>query len=156
MGIDQDFPISRAQLKVLVIGLVTMSAIGAAVFGGFVPGLRVNPSGPQTIVVDGQPYYYTTVMIALPAPLANSSLPTVAVFHNVTFAMWFIHWGFVTGALVEGNGTETNGTVYPFVLGVSGFPPQNNTLFLSPDHLFGVSWPGLLQSGSSVTLLVHR
>jgi hypothetical protein len=155
MGIDQDFPISRTQARVLVIGLVVMSAIGVAVFGGFIPGLKVSPSGPATVLVQGESYYYTTVMISLPQPFSNTSTPTVTVFHNVTFALWFIHWDWVTGALVQGNGTESNGTVYAFVLGVTGFPLQNDTLFLSPDHWFGAFWPGLSASGSSVRLLVH-
>jgi hypothetical protein len=155
MGIEQDVPIARGQLRALVIGLVTLSAIGAALFGGFIPGIHLNPSEPATMVVDGEPYYYATWTLSLPSLFANSSLPSVTVFHNVTFAAWFVHWNWVSGALVQGNGTEANGTVYPFLLGTGGFPPQNQTLFLSPDRLFGAFWPGLAQSGSSVRLLVH-
>jgi hypothetical protein len=155
MGIEQDFPMSRTQLTVLVTGLVAMSAVGVAFFGGFFPGVKPTFAGPPTVVVKGEPYYYTELSLHLPNFLANASLPASATFHNVTFELWFIDWDWTTGALVQGNGTEANGTTYSFVLGTSAAHPSNATLFLSPDLDFGAYWPGLAQSGDSVQLLVR-
>lgn len=157
MALDQDFPITRTQAKVLVIGLLVMGAFGAALFGGALPGLRPNYSEPNVIVVEGQSYFFTVVTVPTPALLSNLnySSPQSFAFRNVTFALWVSNWGSFLGGLVRGNGTEPNGTVYPFVLGESVVPPVNTTLFLSPDRLFAVYWPGGPLGGSSVRLMVH-
>ena len=155
MVLERDFPITRTQAKVLVIGLFVMGAFGAALFGGAIPGLRPNYSAPSVIVVDGQPYYYTVVTVPTPGLFSNHSSPEAFAFHNITFHLWVTNWGSVTGGLVRGNGTETNGTVYSFVLGESVTPAVNATLFLSPDRLFGVYWSGGLLGGSAVRLMVH-
>jgi hypothetical protein len=155
MGMDQDFPISATQAKVLLVGLLVMGAFGAALFGGAIPGLKPNYSAPNYLVVDGEPYYYTAVALPTPSLFSNQTDPHSFAFHNVTFVLWVSNWNWFTGGLVHGNGTEANGTVYSFVLGESVAPPVNATLFLSPDRLFAVYWPGGQLGGSSVRLMVR-
>ncbi|HEY1198941.1 MAG TPA: hypothetical protein VGG32_09520 [Thermoplasmata archaeon] len=155
MGMDQDFPITGTQVKVLLVGLLVMGAFGAALFGGTIPGLKPNYSQPNFLVVGGEPYYFTTLSLAMPNLFLNYTLPQSFTFHNVTFALWVSGWGLFSGGLVHGNGTEADGTVYAFVLGESTTPPVNTTLFLSPDRLFAVYWLGGLLGGTSVRLMVH-
>lgn len=146
---------SRAQVKVLVVGLVAMGVFGAALFGGLIPGLKPNYTMPATISLNGEPYYYTTVPLSWPALLNNTTVPQVFLFHNVSFWLWITNWGSPTGALVHGNGTELNGTEFGFVLGESISPTVNTTLFISPDHVFAVSYRGGLLAGPWVQLMVH-
>ncbi len=155
MRIDQDYPITGTQAKALIIGLVVMGAFGAALFGGAIPGLRPNYTQPTTLLLEGEPYYFTLVSLTFPAFLLNYSLPESFAFHNVTFVLWVSNWNSFSGGLVHGNGTEPNGTVYSFVLGESVNPPLNTTLFLSSDRLFAVYWPGGLLGGTSVRLMVR-
>lgn len=155
MGIDQDFPMTGTQAKILVVGLVVMAVFGAALFGGAIPGLKPNYTEPSTILVEGEPYYFTSVSLTPPGLLSNHTLPQPYTFHNVTFELWVTNWGSLRGGLVHGNGTEANGTSYPFLLGESVSPPVNTTLFVSPDRLFGAYWPGGLLGGTSVLLMVH-
>jgi hypothetical protein len=154
MGIEQDFPMSPNQLKALVIGLVAMTGVGVAFFGGYFPGIKPTLSGPSTVDVNGKPYFYTDLALPPPSFLANASSPAMAVFHNVSFALWFVDWDWAGGALVQGNGTEANGTSASFLIGSSPAHPSNESLFLSPDLEFGAYWPGLAQAGDSVELLV--
>jgi len=155
MGIDQDFPTTRTQAKVLIVGLVVMGAFGAALFGGAIPGLKPNYSERTSLVLDGERYYFTVVSLSMPGLFLNSTAPESFAFHNVTFALWVSNWNVVGGGLVRGNGTEANGTVYAFVLGESASPPVNTTLFLSPDRAFAVYWPGGPLGGNSERLMVH-
>jgi len=156
MGMDRDFPITSTQLRFLVVGLVVLAAFGAALFGGAIPGLKPNYSAPAYIVIDDQRYYYTTVFLATPFFPNNSTLPQTFTFENVTFELWVSNWYSSTGGLVHGNGTEPNGTVYPFLLGDSVVPPVNTTLFVSPDRLFAVYWQGGFGGGFWVRLMVHE
>jgi hypothetical protein len=154
MGMDQDFPISGTQAKVLIVGLVVMGAFGAALFGGAIPGLKPNYTEPSTAVLDGEQYYYTNVFLSMPLFPINHTSPQFTTFHNVTFAIWLTNWYSVTGGLVRGNGTERNGTAYSFILGESETPPVNTTLFISPDRVFAAYWHGGFLGGFSVQLLV--
>jgi len=144
-----------AQVKVLVAGLVAMTVVGVALFGGFLPGFRPSSSAPSTLTIRGQSYYYTDFAPRLPNLLENTSAPAATTFHNVTFVVWFIDWDWVSGARVQGNGTEPNGTEFSFILGSTPAHQSNTTLFLSPDLEFGAYWPGLAQAGDSVQLLVR-
>jgi len=155
MGMDQDFPMSRTQGKVLVVGLVVMVVIGFALFGGFLPGLKPNYTPPSTVLVEGEPYYYTTVWLNSPSVFSNSTAPQPFVFHNVTFELWVTNWDSPTGGLVHGNGTERNGSVASFVLGNSVSPPMSTSLFVSSDRGFAVYWSGGFLAGPSVRLMVH-
>lgn len=144
---------TRRQATVLVVGLVIMAGFGIALFGGAIPGLKPNYGAPNILVLDGDRYYFTTVFLSV-GFLANSSLPQSELFENVTFSLWVSQWNSFEGGLVHGNGTESNGTVYPFVLGSSTNPPENTTLFISPDRLFAVYWPGGPFAGFWVRLMV--
>lgn len=155
MSFDHDYPMTRTQVRVLVVGLLVMAVFGAALFGGAIPGLTPNYAPPSFLELDGQPYYYTTVTVAPLLPLGTSTPPAYFPFHNVTFAIWISDWYSLTGGMVNGNGTELNGTVYSFALGVSVHPPSNVTLFVSPDHVFAVYWGGGVFGGNSVRLMVR-
>lgn len=151
----QDFPMTRTQAKVLIVGLVVMGAFGIALFGGAIPGLKPNYSEPSTLTLNGEQYYYETVFLSTPLFPLNTSSPQPTIFHNVTFELWVSNWYGYMGGLVRGNGTETNGTTYAFVLGESSIPPVNTTLFISPDREFAVAWPGGILGGSGVRLMVQ-
>jgi hypothetical protein len=146
---------TRTQVKVLIVGLLVMGGFGFALFGGAIPGLKPNYSMPSVITLDGEPYYYTTVTLNWPGLLSNYTEPQSFVFHNVSFWLWITNWGSPSGALVHGNGTEPNGTVFSFVLGESFLPAVNNTLFIAPDHAFAVSYGGGILGGPWVELMVH-
>jgi len=152
---DQDFPLSRTQAKVLLVGLVVMGIFGVALFGGLIPGLKPNYTLPATVSLNGEPYYYTTVELDWPTLLSNTTAPQVFLFHNVSFWLWLTNWGSLTGALVNGNGTEPNGTEFSFVLGAAISPIANTSLFISPDHAFAVSYRGGLLAGPWVELMVR-
>ena len=155
MSIDEDFPMSKNQVRVLVVGLVAMAVFGAALFGGVLPGLKPNYSAPSTVTVDGEPYYYTTVAMNQPSLFSNFTLPQTFSFHNLTFTLWLTDWGSSSGALLHGNGTEPNGTVSSFVLGDVPYPPSSATLYVSPDRAFAISWPGGPLGGVWVRLMVR-
>jgi len=152
---ERDFPMTGTQGKALVVGLLVMAAFGAALFGGAIPGLKPNYSEPNVVVISGEPYDFTTVSLTTPSLLLDHTSPQSFAFHNVTFELWVSHWYSLSGGLVYGNGTESSGTVYAFVLGESADPPVNTTLFVSPDHEFAAYWPGGPLSGSSVNLMVR-
>ncbi len=155
MGMDRDFPITGTQAKVLLVGLVVMAAFGAALFGGAIPGLKPNYSAPNILVLDGGRYYFTTFFLTMPLFPVNHTSPESTSFHNVSFSLWLTNWYTLSGGIVHGNGTEPNGTVYSFALGDSFAPPVNTTLFVSPDNLFAVYWPGGLLGGPGARLMVH-
>lgn len=152
---DRDFPMTATQAKVLLVGLVVMGGVGAALFGGAIPGLKPNYNAPNIEIFNGEKYYFTTVFLNFPFYPVNHSLPHTFPFHGVNFTLWVSNWYSFTGGLVRGNGTEANGTVYSFVLGLSTSPPVNTTFYLSPDRLFGASWPGSPLAGFWVHLMVH-
>lgn len=153
--IDGNFPMTATQAKAVIVGLVVMGAFGAALFGGAIPGLKPNFSGPNVVYLEGQRYYSTTFFLATPLFPGNASAPQSVTFYNVTFELWVSNWNSPTGGLVHGNGTEANGTVYSFVLGISVNPPENTTLYISPDRAFAASWPGGPLAGFWVHLMVR-
>jgi len=155
MGIDRDFPMTRTQIRLLLVGLLVMSVVAAALFGGFIPGFRPNFNPPSTVQVDGVTYFDATLTLNPPIFPQNSSPPQELDFHGVVFALWFTHWNWVSQAWVEGNGTEANGTVDSFLLGETTTPPMNTSLYLAPDESFGAFWPGLPAAGGLVRVLVR-
>jgi len=144
---------SRRQAAILIAGLVVMAGFGIALFGGAIPGLKPDYGGPNILILDGERYYFTTVFLSV-GFLANSSQPESFPFENVTFSLWTTQWNSFQGGLVHGNGTEANGTVYPFVLGSSSHPLVNTTLYVSPDREFAVYWPGGPLAGFWVRVMV--
>lgn len=146
---------SRTQVRVLVVGLVIMAVIGGLLFGGVLPGLKPNYSEPTTVTIGGEAYYYTLVKLRAPALLSNSTTPQSFLFHNISFFLWVTNWNSFSGGLVWGNGTEPNGTVSNFVLGMSVNPPVDSELYVAPDRAFAVSWPGGWFGGTTVRLMVR-
>jgi len=146
---------TRGQVRVLLVGLLVIGGFGAALFGGAIPGLKPNYTAPATVFLNGATYYYATVLLNWPAPLANSTAPEPFVFHHVSFWLWMTEWGSPIGALVNGNGTEPNGTVFSFVLGESPVTHVQSILYTSPDRLFAVSWNGGFLGGPMVAVMVH-
>jgi hypothetical protein len=150
MVLDHDFPMTDLQRRVLVVGLLVMSAIGIALFGGFIPGLKPNYSQPTIDTINGHRYYVEPSLLHIPF-LSNSSSPWSVAFHGVSFQLQMTRWSFFTGGIIAGTGTEPNGTTYSFALG--HFPNGTRTIwYFSPDNVFGADW----SSGSlSVQLLVE-
>lgn len=146
---------SRTQVRVLVVGLVVMAVVGGLLFGGAIPGLQPNYAEPATITIDGEAYHYTTVQLQWPSLFSNTTPPQLFRFQNVSFYLWLTDWDSITGGLLHGNGSEPNGTVSYFVLGQSATPPVHANLYVSPDRVFAVSWPGGLLAGPWVRLMVH-
>jgi hypothetical protein len=129
-------------LKIGAIALVAMAAFGIALFGGYIPGLRPNYSEPATIEVRGLPYYWTEYHLSWPVPPATTTTPSVVTFHNITFALWLTNWYSGPGGIVNGNGTEPNGTVYAFNLTLASLGANSTSPFFSPDREFGAAWSG--------------
>lgn len=153
MVMDRDFPMTRLQWRVLVVGLVVLAAVGIALFGGFIPGLKPNYSQAAIVTVDGRSYYVEPSPLHYPI-LTNSTSPWNVTFHNVSFQFEMTGWFYFTGGILQGTGTELNGTHYSFVLGLlpNGSRP---TLYLSPDGVFGANWAGGWFGSISVVLLVE-
>ena len=155
MSLDRDYPLSPTQVKVTLVGLLVLGGVFAALFGGFIPGLKPNYTPPATLQIEGESFYYTTVTLAPPAVLQNHTVPQTYWFHNVSYTLWVTNWGGFSGGIVRGNGTETNGTLFSFALGQSASPPVNATVYVTPDHAVGVYWPGGILGGPRVWLLAR-
>lgn len=154
MVLTRDFPMTRREARLLVIGLVVMGAIGIALFGGLLPGIKPNFGAPSVITVDGQKYYSETTPLEFPI-LTNTTAPWNVSFEHVTFELWLTNWYSPQGGLVHGIGTEPNGSSYSFVLGMQHASSVPVTLYLSPDRLFGAAWSGGPFGGFLVQLLVR-
>jgi hypothetical protein len=154
MVLDRDYPTTPLQRRVLAIGLVVMIAIGIALFGGFLPGVKPNFSPPSTTTLNGHEYFVEAT--ALHGPLfSNSSAPWNVTFHNVTFELRLTNWYSLWGGIVHFNGTEANGTRYMFALGQVLPNGSRAMLYVSPDSVFAAWWLGGLLAGPSVQLLVE-
>ena len=155
MSLDTDYPMSRAQARALVVGLLIMAVFGGLLFGGALPGLKPNYSEPATVTIGGEAYYFTLVKLRSPALFSNSTSPQAFVFHNISFLLWVTNWDSFSGGLVRGNGTEPNGTVFSFVLGISPSLRVDADLYVAPDRAFAVAWSGGWFGGTSVRLMVR-
>jgi hypothetical protein len=153
MVLDRDYPMTRTQVRILLVGLAVMAVIGVALFGGYLPGIKPNLSGPAIATVDGRQYYTEATPLKIPF-LANSTPPWNVSFRNVTFELSLSDWYSATGGIVRGNGTEASGTRYPFELGELFANGSRAQLYLSPDGVFGVGWGGGWLGGFSAELLV--
>lgn len=152
---DRDYPMTRTQVKVLIVGLLIMGGIGVALFGGAIPGLKPNFSQLNVVIIDGVQYDFALAYLSHASIASNTSSPQEFLFGNVTFQLWVSNWNELSGGLVHGNGTEASGVVYSFLLGQSSSPFVNTTLFISPDREFGAYWPGGPLGGPFVHLLVR-
>lgn len=153
MVLDRDYPMTRTQVRILFVGLVIMVAIGIALFGGYLPGIKPNLSGPAIAMVNGHPYYTEASPLKIPF-LTNSTPPWNVSFRNVTFELSLSDWYSATGGIVRGTGSEVNGTRYSFELGELLANGSRAQLYLSPDGVFGVGWGGGWLGGFTAELLV--
>lgn len=152
-GIDRDYPMTRRQVAILVVGLAVMAAVGITLFGGFLPGIHPNLSTDITSI-RGIQYY--DEFSALHDPLfSNSTSPWNVSFHNVTFELWLTNWYSGSGGVVHGVGTEPNGSAYAFVLGTVLPNGTREQLYLSPDLDWGAWWAGGIVGGFWVQLYVR-
>ena len=80
----------------------------------------------------------------MPTPLPGSprTSPSTVLFHNVTFRTWVTNWSIFGGAYFRGNATETNGTVYSFVLGGPPFAPGRTEEYVAPGGAVAAEWTG--------------
>lgn len=153
MALDRDVPMTPAQRRILVIGLIVMLGFGVALFGGAIPGLRPSYTVSDVATLDGRPYYVGSTPLHGPV-FGNSTPPWNVSFRNVTFDLWLTNWNSLHGGEVHGNGTESNGTRYGFVLGETLPNGTRTEFFLSPDRVFAVSWSGGWFGGSEIELWV--
>ncbi len=153
MTIDRDYPIGRREATVLIVGLVVMGLVGVALFGGLLPGLKPNYAAPNVTTLDGHLYYLQSSLLKAPL-LSNTSAPWNVSFRNVSFTLWLTDWYSVSGGLVHGIGTESNGSASTFTLGAF-MNGSRSTLYLSPDGLWAARWSGGWLGGEFVQLMVR-
>ncbi len=153
MVMDQDYPMTRRAAIVMVIGLVVMAGIGVALFGGYLTGVKASIPSTWTTTVNG--HTFDATYTPLHAPLfSDHTAPWNVTFRNVTFRLWLSNWNPLLGGVVNGIGTEPNGTAYSFAL---GNPLPNGThvlLFLAPDYGFGAAWVGGITASFQAEILV--
>ena len=154
LGIDRDFPMTRIQRRALALGFVAWAVAGAILFGGFLPGLKPTFATTGPVIIEGHQYYYEYSQVHAPT-FANYSAPWNVTFHNVTFNLWLTNWYSVTGGVLNGVGTEPNGTSYPFVLGYVLPNGSRPMFFVSPDYAFAVGWNGGWLGGIFAQLFVE-
>ncbi len=155
MVLDRDYPITRRGAQLTILGLLIMAVIGVLLFGGFLPGIHPDFSGPDIVTLQGHQYYEAPTVLHVPIGLVNSTDPWNVTFHNVTFRLWLTNWYSGPGGLVNGDVTEPNGTSYPFVLGGYDLNGSRAFLYLSPDRFFGASWAGGPLGGPVAQLFVE-
>jgi hypothetical protein len=152
---DRDFPMSRRDVGILVVGLVILMAVGIALFGGLLPGIHPNLAIPDVVTVQGHQFYVEVSPLHVPF-FANQTSPWNVTFRNVTFRLWLTNWYSATGGVVHGVGTEPNGTSAAFTLGAALPNGSRVSLYLAPDFGWGVWWTGGFAGGYSVQLLVKE
>ncbi len=113
---------------------------GAALFSGSIPGLGGHFT--SNVKLDGHEYYSEQYELPFPQIGNNSTSPAPVLFHNVTFWVWVTGWSSPQGSYVHGNGTEANGTAYPFLLGGLASNVSRVTVYVSPDGRFATAWSG--------------
>jgi hypothetical protein len=133
-------PLTSTRVAAIVAVYVVAIGFGIALFTGNIPGLSGHYS--SEVELNGHEYYFLPYLIPLPQLGNNSTSPNEIAFQGVTFWTWLTGWGSSQGGYVHGNGTEANGTSYPFVLGGLLSSPDRTTLYISPDSKFAVGWSG--------------
>ena len=154
IGIDRDFPMTRTQRRVILVGIAVWLVVGVLLFGGFLTGVKPDFSMTGLTTIDGQSYHYENSPLRTPT-FTNSTSPWNVTFFNVTFELWLTNWYSMTGGVLNGVGTEPNGTAYPFALGSPLPNGTRTTLYLSPDLVFGVAWTGGWLAGYFAQLYVR-
>ncbi len=136
-----DTPMSKRQVKVLVIALGASLVFGAVLFGGYIPGLKANLSAPSYATFDGRQFYVEVVPLHPPG-LSSTSPPWNVSYRGVVFNLSIGNWYSLAGGVVHGNGTEANGTTFGFALGERDANGSRVTTFVSPDAVFAAFYPG--------------
>lgn len=154
IGIDGNFPMTRTQRRILIIGFAVWAAVGIVLFGGFLPGFKPSFSTTGLATIDGRPYHFEYSQVRAPL-YSNYTSPWNVTFFNVTFELWLTDWYSLNGGVLHGIGTEPNGTSYPFVLGKLLPNGTRPLFFLAPDLSFGVGWNGGLFGGIFAQLYVE-
>ncbi len=132
---DQDFPMSRRQGQVLVVGLVAMAVVGVALFGGWIPGVHPGAGG-SVLTYQGRPYFWTFLTVPYPLWPANTSGPVNYTFHGAALALGTKNWyalggGELVGTIAPENATPTNFTL------TAAAPTAE-----SPNATVVLEWPG--------------
>ncbi len=154
MVMDRDYPMTRRQVTVMVAGLLIMTGIGIALFGGYLPG--IHPKFSTVGLADLAGHQYHVFQTFLHVPLwTNYSAPWNVTFDNISFVLWVTNWYSPQGAVVHGMGSEPNGTSYLFAVGNLLPNGTRVTLYLSPDYEFGAYWVGGFAAPPWVQLLVQ-
>ena len=155
MVLERDYPMTRTQGRILVIGFAIMIAAGIVLFGGLIPGVKPNFAPPSTASIEG--HEYDTALTPLHVPVTtNSTGPWNVSYHRVVFELWLSDWYSFTGGIVHGSGVEANGTSYPFELGQTSANGSRVQLYISPDWVFGVAWVGGIFGGFNARLFVEQ
>jgi len=147
---DRDFPIGAREAKVTIVCLVVGGAIGALLFGGYLPGLHPTFAPPKFLELDGQPYLWTPYVVPFPW-LGNHTLPVLVQFANVTFDVWVTNFVSFDNQTLAGNATLANGTVYSFALQERLDPVDRVTQYIAPGGAVAVNWTTI----SVAYLMVH-
>ena len=155
IGLDRDFPMTRTQRRVLLLGIAVWVVVGFLLFGGFLTGVKPSFSTSGLTTIDGWSYHYEYSPIRAPT-FTNTSSPWNVTFFNVTFELWLTNWYSMTGGVLNGVGTEPNGSAYAFALGLPLSNGTRITFFLSPDLAFGVGWNGGWLSEAFAQLYVRN
>jgi hypothetical protein len=150
---DKDVPMTPRDVKFLIVGLAVMVVVGIALFGGLLPGIHPNYTAPLVVTYQGHQFYAEVTPLHIPIFVNNSS-PWNVTFRNVTFEIWLTNWYSGTGGIVNGIGTEMNGTSSPFSLGSQLPNGSRLTVYVAPDYGWGAAWTGGAFGGFAVQLLV--
>ena len=145
---------TRTQLRVLLAGMAVFVVVGILLFGGFLTGVKPDFSTTGLTTINGQAYHFESSPLQTPT-FSNMTHPWNVTFFNVTFELWLTNWYSMSGGVLNGIGTEPNGTAYPFVLGAVLPNDTRTTFYLSPDLFFGVAWAGGWFGGRSAGLYVR-
>ena len=154
IGIDRDFPMTRTQRRLLLAGIAVWAVAAVLLFGGFLTGVKPSFSNSGLATIEGRSYHFENTLLHPPL-YTNTTSPWNVTLFNVTFELWLTQWYSMTGGVLNGVGTEPNGTAYAFALGAPLPNGTRVTLYLSPDLLFGVAWTGGWLAGAYAQLYVR-
>ncbi len=140
--LDRDHPITARQRTLTVGALLVGGAVGIALFGGLIPGLRPNFTPPEFQTFEGRSYYWTQVLVPAPPLGANASVNETATVHNTTFQYWSEAQLAGTLTYLKGVANVPHGSSYPFVVGGGLVPAERTTQYVSADHEVAVLWMG--------------
>jgi hypothetical protein len=140
-SLDREFSPTGAQRRATLVALVVGGAVGLAAFSGWVPGLHPNLGAPTLVTFDGQPYYWSEILVPVPIPGESTTSPQEVVNHNATFWLWVVADLVDTVRYLDGNVSLSGGGTYTFTLGGSTNPATWVGEFIAPGGAAVVLWP---------------